>query len=233
MKKRALGAFAAALALAACAPPKYARYGSLLGDFTVSAPWGWSVMTDSEAPAFASVAFIGPFDPDFYLGAPSLTVRWYGNGRAHKLPDGRLELYANADDFVRQTLRDVYGTKAVLYGPGGEGGLALVDAPVDVPLKTSGLTGRFFVVLSPAPAAAGRQYGLEEESSTGRPVNMRKHGYVVVPMRGGFYVLCYPATRRGYAKYEDRFRALFGSFQPVTNGPGGAKLPIRAVPASS
>ena len=230
MSKRAGLALVVLAALAACSPPKYAHYESVEGDFSVSAPWGWDVMTESDGDAFSQVEFIGPFDPDFFLGAPSLSVRWYRNYRPHKLRDGRLEMYAGADDFIRQTLRDVYGgDSALLYTAGPDGRLALAEGPETITLKTAGAPARFFVVLSPTPAPAANEYGLEEEAATGRKINMRQHAYVVVPMKGGFYVLCYPATRRGYAKYEDRFRALFGSFRPASQGPGGEKIPVRVL----
>ena len=103
-----------AFSAAACNPPKYAAYESVAKDYTVSVPWGWQVMTDQQDTDFTQAAFIGPFDPDFYLGAPSLSVRWYRRYRPHRLTDGRLEMYGGADDFIKQTLLQVYGPEYVL-----------------------------------------------------------------------------------------------------------------------
>ena len=63
----------------------------------------------------------------------------------------------------------------------------------------------------------------------GQPGVLRKHAYAVVPMGRGFYVLCYPATARGYDRYEARFRGLIGSFVPLTDGPGGEKVKVRPI----
>jgi hypothetical protein len=59
---------------------------------------------------------------------------------------------------------------------------------------------------------------------------MRMHAYALVPMPDGFYVLCYPATRQGFEKHKKAFEALIGSFQPLTDGPGGppVRLPKQA-----
>ncbi|HAZ07243.1 MAG TPA: hypothetical protein DCZ01_01695 [Elusimicrobia bacterium] len=218
---------------AACSPPKYAQTKSVFGDFTVSAPWGWSVMTDGEGDAFSQVSFIGAFDRDFFLGAPSLSVRWYKRYRPHRLRDGRLEMYADVDDFFNQILKQVYGEKdCILYGPGrrADGGRVIIARPEELTLKGSGLKAKYFIVLSPTPAPDSNRWGLEQNRE-GKSINMRMHGYALIPMEGGFYVLCYPATRRGYDKYEDRFRALIGTFRPLTAGPNGPKVRL-AVPAS-
>lgn len=230
---RKTGAIAVlALAFAAgCKPPKYVNYSSALNDFTASVPWGWNVIADADEDAFAHINFIGPFHEDFYLGAPSLSVRWYKHFRPHRLPDGGLELYSGIDDFYKQTMRSVYGKDALLYGAGEGGKLDFIDEPQDITLKSSSLPAKFFVVLSPAPASENNLWGVERHEKTGRAVNMRMHAYVLVPLKSGFYVLTYPATRRGYPKFEDRFRALFGSFRPLTEGPGGPKLATR--PAST
>jgi hypothetical protein len=237
MKKRALVIFAAAAALAAaCTPPKYVTYKSVSNDFTVAAPWGWNVIADAAYDGFAQATFTGPYDPDFYLGAPSLSVRWYKPYRPHALRDGRQEMYANADDFIKQTLGDVYGKDAVVYGLGfrDDGGRNLVDKthPIPtVPLKESGLPAKFFGVLSAAPAGTGVTVGTKKDNS-GRPINLRYHEYAVVPIvpesgrEEGFYVLCYPATFNGHDKDIDRFRALYNTFHPLTVGPGGAKFRV-------
>lgn len=229
MKKRTLTVLAALAAFAAaCSPPRDAAYKSVNGDFTAAVPWGWSVMTESASDSFSQVNFIGPFDGDFYLGAPSLSVRWFKRYRPHALRDGRLEMYADADDFFSQTLRQVYGeSDSIVYGgKHADGTREIVKRPMDLVLKGSGLPAKFFTVLSPAPAPASNQWGIEMKD--GKPFNMRMHSYALIPMEGGFYVLCYPATRRGYDKYEDRFRALIGSFRPLTAGPGGAKVRLAA-----
>ena len=58
------------------------------------------------------------------------------------------------------------------------------------------------------------------------------HAYVLLPMRRGFYVIVYPATRDGYALYEPQFNQLVNSFTPLKEGPDGAALaaaPVAAV----
>ncbi|MEK7381714.1 MAG: hypothetical protein AAB262_00325 [Elusimicrobiota bacterium] len=230
MKMRLLAVLA--VVSTACSAPRDVSYKSVFGDFTASAPWGWSVMTDRDADAFSQVNFIGPFDGDFYLGAPSLSVRWYKRYRPHALRDGRLEMYADADDFFNQTLKQVYGeSDSIVYGgKRADGGREMIRRPVDIVLRGSGLPAKFFTILSPASAPASNQWGLEQDKE-GKSINMRMHAYALVPMEGGFYVICYPATRRGYDKHEERFRALLGSFRPLTAGPGGPKVRL-AAPAS-
>jgi hypothetical protein len=224
MRLRALAAAALALA-AGCNPPKYARYESLNKDYTVSVPWGWSVMTEDPGPGFSQANFIGPFDADFYLGAPSLSIRWYAHYRVHRLRDGSLELFSGPDDFYAQMMREVYSDRAVVLGlPGPDGELA--DGPAELNLKSSGLKAKYFVVMSPMPAPAGARWGVTTQKGSDKPFVLRKHAYAIVPMANGFYVLCYPATRLGYSRYEDRFRALIGSFVPLTAGPGGPKVKL-------
>jgi hypothetical protein len=223
MKKIAVALLA--LAASACNPPKYARYEALNKDFLVSAPWGWQVITDDPGRHFSQTSFIGPFDPDFYLGAPSLTIRWYQRYKVHRMRDGRLELYSDAADFVRQTLRDVYPGSRFVTGVAGPDGKAVEGESV-ITLKSSGLKAKYFTVLSPTPAPEGAQWGVSEQNGTGKPHVLRRHAYAIVELPSGFYVLCYPATSRGYERYEDRFRALIGSFIPLTDGPGGPKYKI-------
>lgn len=228
------------LALAAgCNPPKYALYESINKDFTASVPWGWQVMTDQQDNDFAQTTFIGPFDPDFYLGAPSLSVRWYRRYRPHRLPDGRIEMYSGADDFIRQTLSQVYGPEYVLMTLTGQ--LAykrgLDDAAVEVipetTLKQSGLRAKAFAVESATPAPEANKWGISAQSGTGKPFVLRKHAYAVVAIEDGFYVLTYPATERGYENFLDKFAGLMGSFMPRTAGPGGAKIRVPGPRASS
>jgi hypothetical protein len=165
MKMRSFAIFAALAAVAAaCGTPKYVSYEAVSRDFTVAAPWGWNVIADADHEAFAQVVFVGPFDKDFYLGAPSLSVRWYRPWRPHTLRDGSVEMYAGSADFIHKTLKDVYGypgAGAAVYGgnPMKEGEYPLgsrteieeKDVPTIV-LRDSGLKARYFAVLSPTPA---------------------------------------------------------------------------------
>lgn len=243
MKTRVLAICAALAALAAaCSPPKYVTYRSVSNDFTVAAPWGWNVIADADHDSFSQVTFIGPLDVDFYLGAPTLSARWYKPYRPHRLRDGSLEMYASSDDYIRQTLADVYGKDAIVYGVGAreDGGRALVDKAHPIPtfaLKESGLPAKFFGVLSPTPASRGVTLGTETNDE-GRRVNVREHEYAVVPIvvdgrEEGFYVLCYPATQAGHDKGLDRFRAFYNTFHPLTAGPGGGKIRVPGPQAKS
>lgn len=200
---------------AGCKSPKYANYESIHKDYTVSVPWGWQVMTDSQDDAFTQATFIGPFDPDFYLGAPSLSVRWFKRYRPHRLADGRLEMYSGVDDFINQMLKQVYGPTYFFVGADGKP----VDAVAEITLKNSGLKAKYFTVLSATPAPANMQWGVSEQKGTDKPYILRKHAYAVVAVEGGFYVLCYPATGDGYDRYLDRFLGLIGSFLPSPAGP--------------
>ena len=216
---------ALSLLFTGCTPSKYVEYKSVSKDFSVSVPRGWAVIAEADYDAFSQVNFIGPFDPDFFLGAPSLSVRWYKRYRPHRLRDGRLEMYSDADDFIDQMLRQVYGGKSILYGLGrrADGGREIVSRPQEIVLKGSGLTAKFFGVLSTTPAPAANQWGVSK-GERGEPVNVRLHDYAVIPIQGGFYVLCYPATRRGYDKAAELFRAMVNTFHPYTAGPGGPKI---------
>ncbi len=223
------------LALAACTPPKYASYESINKDFAASVPWGWQVMTDQQDNDFSQTAFIGPFDPDFYLGAPSLSVRWYRRYRPHRLTDGRLEMYSGAEDFISQTLKEVYGPEYVLLRLDGKVSYdndRQAEVIPEVTLKQSGLKAKGFIVESPTPAPEANKWGISESSVDGKPYVLRKHAYVVVPVADGFYVLTYPATERGFPNYLDKFAGLMGSFMPRTAGPGGAKIRVPGPRAS-
>ncbi|MBI2386452.1 MAG: hypothetical protein HYV14_10615 [Elusimicrobia bacterium] len=214
---------------AACSPPKYASYESINKDFAASVPWGWQVMTDQQDSDFSQTAFIGPFDPDFYLGAPSLSVRWYRRYRPHRLTDGRLELYSGADDFIRQTLAQVYGPEYILLRLDGKVSYdeeTKAEVIPEVTLKQSGLKAKGFIVESATPAPAANKWGISARAGTGESFVLRKHAYVVVPIEDGFYVLTYPATERGFPSYLDKFAGLMGSFMPRTAGPGGAKIRV-------
>jgi hypothetical protein len=238
MKMRAFAIFAAFAALASgCSlftPPKYVTYKSVSGDFTVAAPWGWNVIADADHDAFSQVTFIGPFDVDFYLGAPTMSVRWFKPYRPHRLRDLRLEMYANSDDFIKQTLGDVYGKSAIVYGPSSAAldDRAAIDRK-DIPritLKESGLPAKYFAVFSPTPAPTGITVGTVQ-TLDGQRLNQRYHEYAVVPIvvdgrEAGFYVLCYPATLGGHDKGMANFLRLIGSFHPFLAGPGGEKIKI-------
>jgi hypothetical protein len=232
--------FFAALALAAaCNPPKYATYESVNKDFKVSVPWGWQVMTDQQDTDYAQTVFIGPFDPDFYLGAPSLSVRWFRRYKAHRLPDGRLEMYGGAADFIAQNLAQVYEPRYDLFNldPASWGqkffyknGKVVEGKPgiPDFTLQGSGLKAKAFVVESPVLAPENNRWGISESNVDHKGYIMRKHAYVVVPLEDGFYVLTYPATARGIDNHFDKYRALIGSFMPRTAGPGGPKVRLTA-----
>ena len=221
------------LALAAgCNPPKYANYESINKDFTASVPWGWQVMTDQQENDFSQSTFIGPFDQDFYLGAPSLSVRWFKKYRPHRLTDGRLEMYSGPDDFIKQMLTLVYGPEhaildlteklAFVEGPGGK----VSEVIPEMTLQASGLKAKVFIVVSETPAAANTQWGVFTNKETGKNYVHRKHAYAVVPIEDGFYVLTYPATLEGYPNHESQFRGLIGSFMPRTAGPAGPKIRV-------
>lgn len=218
------------LALAAgCGAPKYADYESINKDFSASVPWGWQVMTDQQDNDFAQTTFIGPFDPDFYLGAPSLSVRWFRRYRPHRLTDGRLEMYGGADDFIKQMFKQVYGPRYVLLTLDGKvsyDNAKRAEVVPEITLKNSGLKAKAFTVESATPAPEANKWGISGQAGTGKPFVLRKHAYAVVPVEGGFYVLTYPATERGYDNFLDKFAGLMGSFMPRTAGPGGPKIRV-------
>lgn len=205
------------LSLAGCFYPKYASYTSVRGDFRCLVPWGWHVTTESEDTRYAGSTFLGPFESDFYLGVPSLSVRWHANFKPHRLPDGTIEIYSGVDDYIRQMLKNVYGPGAIMR-----------QEVTDV--ETGGRKGKHFVIISPTMVSKRRIYGVREDAHTHQPANLRQHAYVLIPMEKGFYVLIYPATRDGYPKYEKAFNQLVHSFTPLTNGPGGTLLgPAKAL----
>lgn len=236
MNKRALMIFAVVAAfVTACSPPKYARYRSVSGDWAAFVPWGWNVVADADNDAFSQANFIGPFDADFYLGAPSLSVRWYKRYRPHTLRNGQLEMYADADDFINQMIGQVYGKDADIYGVGrrSDGGRIVVtraDIP-EITLEDAHLTAKYFAVLSPTPAPADKQWGIEKDPKTGKRYNVRYHEYAIVPMPSGFYVLCYPATKFGHDKGMQAFNTLVDTFHPYNDGPGGVKVKLPPAPA--
>ena len=222
MRRTLVAALAIFSLSAGCRPPEYADYRSIWADWSAPVPWGWQVLTDQQHHTFTQTTFIGPFDADFFLGAPSLSVRWYKNGAPHRLRDGRIEAYANVQDFYKQIIRDVYGSNSLVVGTKKEKG-DYNDPPSEIALKRSGLKALYFTVVSPAPAPAKYQWGISE-GKDGKPAVLRKHSYALVPLDNGFYVLCYPATSKGFERHEERFRSLIGGFLPLTAGPNGPAL---------
>lgn len=207
------GLLACAVLAAGCEPPKYVEYHSELGDYTCAVPYGWNVYFDRQENAFTSYTFVGPFDPDFFLGLPSLSVRWHANFKVHRLRDGSAEIYASADDYVRRTLDEVYGSKRQMIQEVHR-------------VAVSGWEGRHFIVESMAEVPDKFNYGVEEAASSAGPKTAvaRRHAYVILPMDNGFYVLVYPATRGGFEKYEKQFNHLVNTFKVHTDGPGGSKV---------
>jgi len=214
-----MAALAGLLAFSACKPPEYIRYNSDFGDFTVEVPWGWNVYLDGTGTAdFYNYTFVGPFEPDFLHGVPSLSIRWYGNNEFHRLPDGRLERYASADDFIVQTLRDVYGPEHVLVTP-------TKDDPKEIQrISVSGWEGKHFIVVAPGDIPADNKFGTRVEKDGARTAVLRQHDYVILPMDTGFYVLVYPATKEGYDRYLKRFGRMVKTFKALKDGPVGPKL---------
>jgi len=194
-----------------CQPPAHSLYTSPNRDFQCDVPWAWDVMYDSEGTHFTNLTFLGPFEPEFYLGAPSFSVRWYTRYATHLLRDGQSEMYSGPDDFIQQILESVYGKERRM------------DRPVQ-DLEVDGRKFKYFVVVSAGPVAPGARWGTMADES-GKTINPRKHAYAVLPMSSGFYVLTYPATRQAYASYEKQFSDLVKSFVPLKDGPGGAALP--------
>ena len=200
-----------------CQPPKYAVYSSIHGDFRCSVPWGWKVMTDEEGTHYANTTFLGPFDPEFYLGLPTLSVRWFSYAEPHRLPDGVLEMYTSSGDYIRQILRNVYGPKPIMRQKAHE-------------IFVAGRKARHFVVLSAVEVPPQTQWGTAIEAKTNKLVNLREHAYVVLPLKTGFYVLIYPATREGFSLYESQFNVMVNTFEPLKEGPAGP--PIKPVPSA-
>ncbi len=199
--------------LSSCGPPKYVSYTGIHRDFKCLVPWGWNVITDQEGNHYENTDFLGPFDGRFYLGIPSFSIRWYSDYAPHLLRNGEIEIYADADDFIQQMLKDVYGPKPIM-----------MDPVQDILLKGN-RTAKYFRVLSPTPIPQNTPWGGSKDVQTGQLVNLREHAYVVIPMESGFFVLIYPATHAGYRAYRSAFDVLVNTFVPLTDGPGGTAVP--------
>jgi hypothetical protein len=200
----------------ACSPPKYVPYKSIHGDWSAVVPYAWDVMTDEEGLTFTNTNFIGPFDPEFFLGAPSFSVRWHAYKKAHRLRDGLVEYYGSADDFIDQMLRGVYGPDYHLVdeeNPSREA--PITDAKVD------GRPAKHFTVLSAVPVPRATKWGTSTNPDNGGVVNVRLHEYLVVPLNKGFYVLVYPATLKGFKFYKPQFNAFVHGFKFLSEGPQG------------
>lgn len=156
-------ALAALLLAAACRAPKYAAFVSEEGDFSLEAPRGWNVYAqkgdDSRAYTFA-----GPFDPDFYLGVPTLSVRRHAAGSAEQYVDGMLREVYGLSEVPRRRV-EVAGRRAWnfeaasaveappgrLYGVSERAGRTYNDrrhAYVVLPMERG-----FYVIVYPATAA--------------------------------------------------------------------------------
>jgi len=238
LRRFGLGLLAGALFLApagGCKPPKYVKYASAFGDYTVEVPWGWSVFMDSSGWDFTNVTFTGPLEPEFYKGIPSLSIRWYALKVPHRLPDGNYEAYRGTDDFTRQMIRDIYGpgsyTKA---GSDREQDVAERDKralPDQARVKISNWEGTFYVVYRTLPAPEGESFGVVFSNQDGRKVIRQRHGYVLLPMDGGFYVLTYPATREGFEKWREAFNHMVKTFHAFKDGPNGPPIDYSKKPS--
>lgn len=225
IRATALGAL---LLLSGCKPPKYALYTSLDRDYSVNVPFAWEVLTDKEGEsAFRHANFIGPYGAEFFRGAPSFSVRWYGRRQPHALPNGGVEVYTGGDDFIAQTLKRVYAPEYMLHWqpteakPDGEAcgkdlKTCLLEAKVGA---NKDLPAKIFLIVSPLPVQL-EHIGVAEDEK-GRRINPRKHEYVVLQRENGFYVLTYPATVAGYPKYKKQFNQMVNSFRLLKEGPAG------------
>ncbi len=218
---------ALALALGSCAP-KSVPYLSRQGDFSCRVPWGWSIYAEGDEVDYTNVTFTGPFDPAFYRGKPSISVRWYSHNAPHWIRGGVRESYASYQDFIDQMMRDVYGPEAYMKaGPDAEQDKALAQGrllPDKSLISVSGWQGYHFVVYNNLyPRGAFMSMGLVKDER-GVPVVRQRHGYVILPMNTGFYVLVYPATRDGYDRYKSHFYQMIKSFKLLKEGPAGEPL---------
>ncbi len=194
-----------------CKPPKYIKYVSEAKDASFQVPWGWNIYFDDQGSKFYQYNFVGPFDPEFFLGLPSLSVRWHSFGRSRRLRDGSYERFRSADNYIGKTLRKVYGPEYQVPG-----GIKRVSV--------AGWEGKSFVVESVAKVPEDYHFGVSIDPDTGSQGIIRKHSYVVLPMDNGFYVMVYPATRGGHMKHLRAFNHLVNTFKVRTDGPGGPRI---------
>lgn len=202
---------AAAFVGLGCKPPKYIKYVSETKDISFQVPWGWNVYHDEQGKDFYQYNFVGPFDPEFFLGLPSLSVRWHAFRKGHRLRNGRIERYRSTGDYIKKTLRDVYGPEYRVVG-----GMKKVSV--------SGWEGKSFTVESVAKVPEDYHFGVSIDPDTGDQGIIRKHSYVILPMDNGFYVMVYPATRGGHHKHIKAYHHLVNTFRVRTDGPGGARI---------
>lgn len=195
------------LLLVGCRPPKYILYRAETGDFEFEAPYAWQVFFERSGDDYYNYTFLGPMDPDFFRGAPSLIIRWYGRNRPAPDPLGGTDYYRDADDYIEKTLKELYGPDLFL------------EQPV-MSVTVSDLQAKHFVVAAPMPMAIGSHYGGSTDAE-GNLMVLRKHAYVVIPMDNGFYVMIYPATQSGYNRYSDRFFKMGNSMKIIKDGPAG------------
>lgn len=204
------GMLAGVLAVAGCRPPRYIDYPSEFGDYTVQVPWGWDVYLDQQGEEYAAYTFVGPFDPDFFGGVPSLSIRWHKTNRPHILRNGRAESYSSAVDYIEQTLDVVYGyDRKMVQNTHG--------------VSVSGREALHFIVESVAEVPEAYTFGVSIEPGSNRHGVIRRHEYVVLPMDSGFYVLIYPATLQGYDKHAKKYNNMVRTFRVKSDGPGGEK----------
>jgi len=239
MKKKWLAAGLLVASIAGCGAPAFTHYHSAFKDYVADLPSGWNVYTDFGVindGGYAETRFIGPFDGDALFGLPSFSVNWFHNGASHVMRDGTIEKYRNADDFIAQTLTQVYGYKAggdqlsfiLSVVPDADGRYKdIIPSPADIPAGTHTLTGlpiKLFIVRSPVRVASNVRWGVDINNNDGKPYNQRMHAYAVISLPDGFYVLSYPATVRSFPHHFARFTRLVTSFHPLTDGPGGPAI---------
>jgi hypothetical protein len=210
MKKR-LALLAALLGTCSCRQPSEFNYMSEAGDYSVVVPYGWKVFQDTAGTDFVNTTFTGPFDPDFYRGTPSFSIRWHARNKPHVIYMAGTEVYGSGDDYIDKIVREIYGPDA------------LFEQPVH-PVQLSGWAAKQFVVSAPMPVPKGDGWGVSRDDQ-GQTAVLRKHAYAVLPMDNGFYVLIYPATVSGFPKYQKDFERMLDTFRVATDGPGGQKIP--------
>lgn len=224
MNRARLLALALAFLPAACRPPKYVKFISPFKDFTCEVPWGWAVYLDSAGSDYASVTFAGPLEPEFLRGTPSLAIRWYAYSAPHRLPDGTMELYTSPEDFTRQMLTQVYGPEAYTKaGSDFDQQVALSKnaiLPDESTIRVSAAPATHYVVYRTAPAPKGANLGVVMDDK-GNTVVRQRHAYVLLPMKTGFYVFVYPATRDGFEKFKPAFFQMVNTFKLAKEGPAG------------